>query len=153
MAALLAAASGDKRIKSVVAASASTDHVKNIDEKKGSAIHYPDRMRTRGTPPEEDPAYYRSISAIYNAHKMADMPILLVHGARDFLVFVDHAVNMYGALKVAGNRRARLEIIMGAGHFFERGFSGYAFSEVIEITASWFSDTLNERRQPIGPRD
>jgi dipeptidyl aminopeptidase/acylaminoacyl peptidase len=141
----MSVASGDKRIKSVVAASASTDHIKNIEEKRGSAVHYPDRMRTRGVPPEEDPEYYRSISAIYNAHKMADVPILLLHGARDFLVFVDHALNMYGALKVAGNREARIEIITGAGHFFERGFSGHAFNEVISITTSWFDKTLKAK--------
>jgi dipeptidyl aminopeptidase/acylaminoacyl peptidase len=145
MAALMSAASGDRRVKSIIAASASTDHFKNIEEKRGSAVHYPDRMRTRGKPPEEDPDYYRAISPIYNAHKMANVPILLIHGARDFLTFVDHSLNMYGALKVAGNRDARIEIIIGAGHFFERGSNGYAFDEVIEIVSSWFDKTLKEQ--------
>jgi dipeptidyl aminopeptidase/acylaminoacyl peptidase len=146
MAALMAAASGDTRIRSIAAASASTDHFKNLEEKKGSAVHFPDRMRTRGKPPEEDPEYYRAISPIYNAHKMADVPILLVHGARDFLTFVDHSLNMYGALKVAGNRSARLEIIIGAGHFFERGSSGYAFDEVVEVVSTWFDKTMLNNR-------
>src|SRR5689334_12391709 len=107
-AALMTVATGDKRIKSVVAASAPTDQAKSVAEKKLSAAHYPDRMRTRGVPPEEDPVYYREASPIYNADKMRDVPILLIHGAQDFLAFVDHSLNMYGALKVAGNRQARI---------------------------------------------
>jgi hypothetical protein len=49
---------------------------------------------------------------------------------------------MYGALKVAGNRQARLEVIPGAGHFFERGFGGYLFDEVTKLVVLWFDDTL-----------
>ena len=141
-AALMTAASGDKRVKSVVSASAPTDHFKSLAEKEPSAAHYPDRMRTRGVPSKEDPEYYRSISPIYHANKMRDVPILLLHGAQDFLAFLDHSTNMYGALKVAGNREARIEIIIGAGHFFERGMRGYAFDEVLEHTTVWFNRTL-----------
>jgi dipeptidyl aminopeptidase/acylaminoacyl peptidase len=146
MAALMTVASGDQRVRSVVSSSAPTDHFKSVEAHRASAAHYPDRMRTRGGPPEEDPEYYRSISPIYNAHRMAHVPILLIHGARDFLTYVDHAVNMYAALKVAGNRQARLEVIVGAGHFFERGFGGYAFDEVVGLTTSWFDETLKPRR-------
>jgi dipeptidyl aminopeptidase/acylaminoacyl peptidase len=141
-AALMTVASGDKRIKGVVSASAPTDHFKSLAEKEPSAAHYPDRMRTRGVPPAEDPAYYRSVSAIYNANQMRDVPILLIHGAADFLTFVDHSTNMYGALKVAGNRDARIEVIVGAGHFFERGMRGYAFDEVLGHATSWFDKTV-----------
>jgi fermentation-respiration switch protein FrsA (DUF1100 family) len=147
MAALMTAASGDKRVRSVVSTSAPTDQFKSVEEKKFSAAHYPDRMRTRGTPPDEDPEYYRSISAIYHASKMRDVPIFLIHGAADFLCFVDHSLNMYGALKVAGNRQARLEVIPGAGHFFERGFSGYLFDEVTKLVVPWFDDTLKGKRR------
>ena len=146
MAALMTAASGDKRVRSVVSTSAPTDHFKSVEEKKFSAAHYPDRMRTRGTPPDEDPEYYRSISAIYHASKMRDVPIFLIHGAADFLCFVDHSLNMYGALKVAGNRQARLEVIPGA-EFFERGFSGYVFDEVTKLVVPWFDDTLKGKRR------
>ncbi len=146
MAALMSAASGDKRIKSVVSASAPTDHFKSVAEKQFSAAHYPDRMRTRGTPPDEDPEYYRSISPIYHANQMRDLPILLIHGAQDFLTFVDHSLNMYGALKVAGNRRARIEVIVGAGHFYERGFGGNAYTEVVNLTASWFDSYLRDKK-------
>lgn len=141
-AALMTAASGDKRVKSVVSASAPTDHFKSLAEKEPSAAHYPDRMRTRGVPPAEDPAYYRSVSAIYHANQMRDVPILLIHGAADFLAFVDHSTNMYGALKVAGNREARIEVIVGAGHFYERGMRGYAFDEVVGHALPWFERTL-----------
>jgi dipeptidyl aminopeptidase/acylaminoacyl peptidase len=141
-AALMTAASGDKRVRSVVSASAPTDHFKSLAEKEPSAAHYPDRMRTRGVPPAEDPAYYRSVSAIYHANQMRDVPILLIHGAQDFLTFLDHSTNMYGALKVAGNREARIEVIVGAGHFYERGMRGYAFDEVVGHALPWFERTL-----------
>jgi len=49
---------------------------------------------------------------------------------------------MYGALKVAGNREARIEVIVGAGHFFERGMRGYLFDEVLGHAAAWFDKTL-----------
>ena len=78
---------------------------------------------------------------------MRDVPIFLIHGAADFLCFVDHSLNMYGALKVAGNRQARLEVIPGAGHFFERGFSGYLFDEVTKLVVPWFDDTLKGKRR------
>jgi len=145
-AALMTAASGDKRIKSVVSASAPTDQFKSLAEKQLSAAHYPDRLRTRGLPPEEDPAYYRSASPIYHADKMREVPILLIHGAADFLSFVDHSLNMYGALKVAGNRQARIEVIPGAGHFYERGFGGYLFDDVLRLTADWFDNTLKAKK-------
>jgi len=148
MAALMTAASGDKRVRSVVAASAPTDHFKSVEEKKFSAAHYPDRMRTREKPPDEDPDYYRSISAIYHASKMREVPIFLIHGAADFLCFVDHSLNMYGALKVAGNRQARIEVIPGAGHFFERGFDGYVFDEVTKLVVPWFDETLKGKQRP-----
>jgi len=147
MAALMTAASGDKRVRTVVAASAPTDHFKSVEEKKFSAAHYPDRMRTREKPPDEDPDYYRSISAIYHASKMREIPIFLIHGAADFLCFVDHSLNMYGALKVAGNRQARIEVIPGAGHFFERGFDGYVFDEVTKLVVPWFDDTLKGKQR------
>jgi dipeptidyl aminopeptidase/acylaminoacyl peptidase len=148
MAALMTAASGDKRVRTVVAASAPTDHFKSVEEKKFSAAHYPDRMRTREKPPDEDPDYYRSISAIYHASKMREIPIFLIHGAADFLCFVDHSLNMYGALKVAGNRQARSEVIPGAGHFFERGFDGYVFDEVTKLVVPWFDETLKGKQRP-----
>jgi len=148
MAALMTAASGDKRVRTVVAASAPTDHFKSVEEKKFSAAHYPDRMRTREKPPDEDPDYYRSISAIYHASKMREIPIFLIHGAADFLCFVDHSLNMYGALKVAGNRQARIEVIPGAGHFFERGFDGYVFDEVTKLVVPWFDETLKGKQRP-----
>jgi len=148
MAALMTAASGDKRVRTVVAASAPTDHFKSVEEKKFSAAHYPDRMRTREKPPDEAPDYYRSISAIYHASKMREVPIFLIHGAADFLCFVDHSLNMYGALKVAGNRQARIEVIPGAGHFFERGFDGYVFDEVTKLVVPWFDETLKGKQRP-----
>ena len=64
-----------------------------------------------------------------------------------FFVSLITRLNMYGALKVAGNRQARLEVIPGAGHFFERGFSGYLFDEVTKLVVPWFDDTLKGKRR------
>jgi hypothetical protein len=49
-------------------------------------------------------------------------------------------------LKVAGNRQARIEVIPGAGHFFERGFGGYLFDEVTKLVVPWFDHTLNGKQ-------
>jgi pimeloyl-ACP methyl ester carboxylesterase len=50
---------------------------------------------------------------------MRDVPIFLIHGAADFLCFVDHSLNMYGALKVAATAKRGSRLLRGAGHFFE----------------------------------
>jgi len=51
-------------------------------------------------------------------------------------------------LKVAGNRQARIEVIPGAGHFFERGFDGYVFDEVTKLVVPWFDETLKGKQRP-----
>jgi len=40
----------------------------------------------------------------------------------------------------------RIEVIVGAGHFYERGFGGYAFDEVVSLTTSWFDNTLRGKK-------
>jgi len=49
---------------------------------------------------------------------------------------------MYEALVKAGHPRAKLELLLGAGHFFEAGFSGYRHDRVVELTTNWFAETL-----------
>jgi hypothetical protein len=49
---------------------------------------------------------------------------------------------MYEALVKAGHPRAKLELLRGAGHFFEVGFSGYRHDRVVELTTNWFAETL-----------
>ncbi len=45
--------------------------------------------------------------------------------------------------------QARIEVIVGAGHFYERGFGGYAFDEVVNLTTTWFDKTLIQREFPV----
>lgn len=54
----------------------------------------------------------------------------------------DHSQWMYEALVKAGNARVKLELLPGAGHFFEAGFSGYRYDRVIELTTTWLAETL-----------
>ena len=71
--ALMTAASGDKRVRSVVSTSAPTDHYKSLLEKERPAAPYPDPLRTRGVPAAEDPAYYRFVPASHHADRMKDV--------------------------------------------------------------------------------
>ena len=49
---------------------------------------------------------------------------------------------MHEALVKAGNSRAKLELLPGVGHFFEQAFRGYRYDRVVEVTTSWFTETL-----------
>jgi dipeptidyl aminopeptidase/acylaminoacyl peptidase len=69
-------------------------------------------------------------------------PVLLVHGTLDLVAPHDHSQWMYEALVKAGHPRAKLELLRGAGHFFEVGFSGYRHDRVVELTTNWFAETL-----------
>ena len=65
-------------------------------------------------------------------------PVLVVHGDQDPTVPVDHAHKFTAALKQAGNPY-RLHIVEGADHTF----NSHAWeTEVIDVTARWFAETL-----------
>jgi dipeptidyl aminopeptidase/acylaminoacyl peptidase len=141
MASLLAAAS-DLRVRCTVALSAPTDHVRYVRGLREYAPgRYAEIVKAHGGTPEDIAEYYRDVSALTHADRIKT-PVLLVHGMLDLVVPHDHSQWMYDALVKAGNSRARLELLRGAGHFFEVGFSGYRHDQVVELTASWLAETL-----------
>ena len=142
MACLLAAAAGDARVRSAVALSPPTDHLRYV---RGLREYAPSRYgeiaRAHGGTPEDAADYYREVSALTHAERIK-MPVLLVHGTLDLVAPHDHSQWMYDALVKAGNTRAKLELIPGAGHFFERAFGGYVTGDVLNLAAKWFAETL-----------
>lgn len=65
-------------------------------------------------------------------------PVLVVHGDQDETVPVDHAYKFQASLQAAGNPH-RLHIIEGADHTYN---SHPWETEVIDVTARWFAETL-----------
>lgn len=65
-------------------------------------------------------------------------PVLVVHGDNDQTVPVAHATMYAQALRQAGNRH-KVHIVKGADHTFN---SHPWESEVIDVTAAWFAETL-----------
>jgi dipeptidyl aminopeptidase/acylaminoacyl peptidase len=141
MASLLAAAS-DVRVRSTVALSAPTDHLRYVRGLREYApSRYAEMVKAHGGSPEDIPEYYREVSAVTHADRIKT-PVLLVHGTLDLVAPHDHSQWMYEALVKAGHPRAKLELLPGAGHFFEAGFTGYRYERVVELTANWFAETL-----------
>ena len=52
----------------------------------------------------------------FAASRLKDMPTWVFHGAKDPIVPVAKSRDMYGAMKAAGSRKARLTIYLDAGH-------------------------------------
>jgi len=141
MGSLLAAAT-DPRVRSTVALSAPTDHLRYVRGLREYApSRYAEMVKSHAGTPEEAADYYREISAVTYADQIKT-PVLLVHGTLDLVAPHDHSQWMYEALVKAGNQRAKLELLRGVGHFFEAGFGGYRHERVVELAASWFADTL-----------
>ena len=141
MASLLAAAN-DARVRSTVALSPPTDHVRYVRGlREYSPSRYAEMVKSHGGTPEEAAEYYREISAVTYADRIKT-PVLLVHGTSDLVAPHDHSQWMYEALVKAGNPRAKLELLRGVGHFFEQAFGGYRYDRVVELTTSWFAETL-----------
>jgi dipeptidyl aminopeptidase/acylaminoacyl peptidase len=141
MASLLAAA-GDMRVRSIVALSAPTDHVRYVRGLREYApSRYAEMVKSHGGSPEEAAEYYRQVSAVTHADGIK-APVLLVHGMLDLVAPHDHSQWMYDALVKAGHPRAKLELLRGVGHFFEAGFGGYRHDRVVELTTNWFAETL-----------
>lgn len=65
-------------------------------------------------------------------------PVLVVHGSDDETVPVDHAFRYRDALQSAGSRY-QIHVVEGADHTF----NAHPWeSEVIDVTARWFAETL-----------
>jgi dipeptidyl aminopeptidase/acylaminoacyl peptidase len=141
MASLLAAAH-EARVRSTVALSPPTDHVRYVRGlREYSPTRYAEMVKAHGGTPEEAAEYYRESSALTYADRIKT-PVLLVHGTLDLVAPHDHSLWMHEALVKAGNPRVKLELLRGVGHFFEQGFGGYRYDRVVELTTSWFAETL-----------
>jgi dipeptidyl aminopeptidase/acylaminoacyl peptidase len=141
MASLLAAAT-DMRVRSTVALSAPSDHLRYVRGLREYApSRYVEMVKAHGGSPEDIAEYYREVSAVTHAERIKT-PVLLIHGTLDLVAPHDHSQWMYEALVKAGNPRAKLELLRGVGHFFEAGFGGYRHERVVELAAGWFADTL-----------
>jgi dipeptidyl aminopeptidase/acylaminoacyl peptidase len=141
MASLLAAAH-ETRIRSTVALSPPTDHARYVRGlREYSPIRYAEMVKSHGGTPEEAAEYYREISPLTYADRIKT-PVLLVHGTLDRVAPHDYSRWMHEALVKAGNPRAKLELLRGVGHFFEQGFGGYRHDRIVELTTSWFAETL-----------
>ncbi len=130
-------------MRSTVALSPPTDIVRLV---RGLGEYAPSRYAVLlkgygGVTPEQDPQFYRAISAVNYAGQIKT-PVLLIHGTDDLLAPPDHSQWMYDALVKAGNPRVKIELLPGLGHAFEEGFLGYRFDKVVELVSQWFAETV-----------
>jgi len=139
----LRAAASDPRINATVALSAPVDVARYMSALRE---HSPSRYRTLaagyGATPEIDPHYYSNISPLTHASLNAS-PVLLIHGADDMVAPKEHSEWMHAALVSHGKASVRLELIAGAGHFFESRFNGYLHAQVVELVIEWLNDTIS----------
>jgi len=137
----LRAAALDRRVKSTAALSAPTDIARYMN---GLREHSPSRyemlVKAYGGTPDEDPEYYRAISPLHYAGQIAT-PVLLIHGSDDMVAPKENSEWMYAALKASGNASTRLELIEGAGHFFEHRFQAQQFELIVDLIDRWFTET------------
>ena len=137
----LLSAARDARFRAVAALSPLTDNVRYMCALREYAPrHYAMLLEGRRAAPEEDPEYYRAISAIHHVDALLRVPVLLVHGDADFMNPYDHSVWLHEALLAAGHRRARLELIERAGHFYEQQHGGYAHAHVAALVVAWLAE-------------
>jgi len=145
----LRAAASDPRIDATVALSAPVDVARYMNALRE---HSPSRYRTLaegyGATPSGDPHYYAIISPLSHASFNAS-PVLLIHGTDDMVAPKEHSEWMHAALVSHGRARVRLELIAGAGHFFESRFNGYLHAQVVELVVEWLHDTISQA-PPIG---
>ena len=145
----LRAAAEDARIKSTIALSPPIDIARYMNALRE---HSPSRFamlaEAYGARPEDDPDYYRQISPIFYATRIT-MPVLLIHGTDDMVAPKENSEWMYAALTRNSNSNASLELIPGAGHFFEHRFRGYLFAPVSNLVRQWLERTL-AREAPLG---
>lgn len=142
--AALNAARQTDRLRAVVAISPVTDHFHLVRGLRNFApSRYEIMVAARGGTPEEIPDYYRAISPFHHADEIK-APVLLIHGTSDLITPHEHSLWMLDALKKAGNQKSAIQLVQGAGHFFEQTYSGYAFEKVSAYASSWLMEHLTE---------
>ena len=141
----LRVAARDDRVRSVIALQPVTDFGAYVKATRNySPIRYARLAESLGGSPEEQPDTYAQLSALTFADRIR-VPVLLVAGTMDLHSPVDHSVWMHKALQAAGNENARLEVLEGVGHFFERMYFGYEHDEIIDLTVGWLERTVGQQ--------
>lgn len=140
--AALRAAALDVRVQSTVALCPPIDIARYMN---GLRMHSPSRFESLvagyGASPQEDPSYFAQISPLTYAARITT-PVLLVHGEKDMIAPKENSEWMLAALIQAGNTCVRMELIEGAGHYFEERFGGYQFADVLRHILRWLDETL-----------
>jgi dipeptidyl aminopeptidase/acylaminoacyl peptidase len=138
----LRAAACDTRVKLTVALSPPIDIARYMLALRAhSPSRYDMLTRAYGGEPSDEPRYYQEISPLHHAAQIVT-PVLLVHGTDDMVAPKEHSEWMIAALISSGNKRSRVELIDGVGHFFERRFIGYDFERVVTIIEKWLATAL-----------
>jgi dipeptidyl aminopeptidase/acylaminoacyl peptidase len=137
----LLSAAHDARFRAVAALSPLTDNVRYMRALRDYApLRYAELLAGRQATPDEDPTYYRAISALEHVDALLRLPVLLVHGEADLVNPTDHSVWLHAALQAADHPDARLERIPRAGHFYEQQHRGYATAQVADLVAAWLAE-------------
>jgi dienelactone hydrolase len=142
----LRTAAHDPRVRSVVSLAAPTDIGRYV---QSVAAFAPSRHRQivewMGGTREEVPERYAILRGLSCADRIRQ-PVLLVHGTLDMITPVEHTVWMEQALREAGNRQVRVELIDRMGHFCELASLGYQFDRVTGLAiTSWPDPTITGR--------
>ena len=138
----LRAAALDSRIRSVVSFAAPTDIARYASSVGAYApSRYQQLVDWMGGPPEELPERYAMLRGLSYADRLRQ-PVLLIQGTLDMITPVEHALWMEQALREAGNRQVRVELIDRMGHFCELTTQGYQFDYVAGLAIKWFNEVL-----------
>lgn len=136
----LRAAANDTRIDTTISLCAPIDVGHYMSSLEAySPSRYRLLLEAYGASPGSDPEYYSQISPLTYASR-GTSSVLLIHGADDMVSPKEHSEWMHAALVRHGRARVRLEVIVGAGHFFESRFSGYLFPQVLELVVGWLDE-------------
>ena len=147
MAALRVAAKTD-RVRAVVALQPVADLSAYVQATRAySPTRYQALCRGMGDTLEEVGEAYVPLSAIHYATRIK-APVLLVAGTQDLHSPIDESIRMRDALVAAGNADARLEVLDGVGHFFERMYGGYQHEAVVKLTLDWLGSRLPPTDEP-----
>jgi dipeptidyl aminopeptidase/acylaminoacyl peptidase len=140
--AALRAAADDPQVRAVASIAAVVDTADYVRRVAGFAPAARDGvMQFMGGAPEAIPDRYEAVRVLSFAGRIRQ-PVLLIHGAADMRVPLDHSVRLESALRETGNERVHLETVEGMGHSLELATLGYQFDRVVGLTTMWLAEML-----------
>lgn len=121
--------------------------VEMLEEWAAAAVYYKKNNRTK----QELPQGFEFLQEVINsdtdwnvrlAIQLLNIPILIIHGANDEAVPVEHGESLYSWIKDS-NKYARFKIIPGASHTFNTKHpfekTSNELEELIKITVDWIN--------------